>query len=108
MLGFRDSGLQGFRAVGVEGIRFYDLGAFGLWAGFPPLPAPHGLALASCRRKKSQRVPHTLPLWNLVPKTKIGMVFLGPNSIGSVCGPSGNVKGSLEFRAYGQGLGSKP
>ena len=39
----------------------------------------------------TQRVPHTLPLWNYVPKSKIGMVFWGPNSIGSVYGPSGLV-----------------
>ena len=43
------------------------------------------------QKAPTQRVPHTLPLWNLVPKTRIGMVFLGPNSIGSVYGPSGLV-----------------
>ena len=45
----------------------------------------------ACQEARTQRVPHTLPLWNQVPKTKIGMVFWGPNSIGSVYGPSGEV-----------------
>ena len=39
----------------------------------------------------TQRVPHTLPLWNQVPNTKIGMDFLGPNSIVRVYGPSGYI-----------------
>ena len=31
--------------------------------------------VANKKELQSQRVPHTLPLWNEVPKTKIGMVF---------------------------------
>ena len=46
---------------------------------------------------RPQRVPHTLPLWNWVPKTKTGMVFLGPNSINSVYGPSGD----LDLKLFG-------
>ena len=28
-----------------------------------------------------QESPYTVPLWNYVPKTTMGMVILGPNSI---------------------------
>ena len=35
-----------------------------------------------------------------VPKTKIGMVFWGPNSIGSVYGPSGELTDALRRPPY--------
>ena len=61
--------------------------------------------MANAVPQGTQRVPHTLPLWNY-PKTKIGMVFLVPNSIGSVYGPSELLKHvCIRSRLRVQGFG---